>query len=217
MITNLCFHGIGVSTHEREPGEANYWVSLDVFRRILDEIVGRPDVRISFDDGNRSDVDVALPALQERGLSATFFPLAGRLDDPASLSAADLRGLRKEGMAIGSHGWAHIPWRNLSDAGARREFVDARQKLVEASGGDILDAAMPLGRYDRRTLSRLRNADYRTVFSSDRFRARSGSWFQARYSVMASDTVDSVRPALARRVSAGEVRNVAASLVKRLR
>ena len=126
MIINLCFHGIGTIDREREPGESRYWIAEATFLRILDEVRGRPQVRLTFDDGNRSDVAVALPALRERGLSASFFALAGRLDDPASLSAADLRELRGAGMGIGSHGWTHAPWRGLSEAQARRELVDAR-------------------------------------------------------------------------------------------
>ncbi|GAA1222324.1 polysaccharide deacetylase family protein [Rhodoglobus aureus] len=217
MITNLCFHGIGVCTHEREDGEAKYWVTHDAFQGILDLALGRPDVTFSFDDGNRSDADVALPALRERNLSATFFALAGRLQDPASLNSSDLHDLRNNGMGIGTHGWSHIPWRGLSHDVARREFIDAREALSEASGGVILDAALPLGRYDRRLLSQLRDANYRTVFTSDRFRARSASWLQARYSVTASDTVDTVRTMLMGRVSVPEARNVTASLVKRIR
>lgn len=217
MITNLCFHGIGVSTHEREPGESKYWVTVDIFKSILDEVLDRPDVKFSFDDGNRSDADVALTELRDRNLSATFFALAGRLRDPASLNAADLRDLRKNGMAIGNHGWSHIPWPGLSHAVVHRELIDAREALTEASGGEILDAALPLGRYDRRLLSRLRDAGYRTVFSSDRFRARAGSWLQARHSVTAFDTADSIRAILARQLSVSEARNVTASLVKRIR
>lgn len=217
MITNLCFHGIGVCTQEREAGEARYWVSADVFHGILDETLHRPDVKISFDDGNRSDVDVALPALQERNLSATFFALAGRLDDPSSLSPADLRTLRAHGMAVGSHGWSHIPWRGLSPAVERRELIEAREALVEASGGEIADAALPLGRYDRRLLSQLRETPYRTVFTSDRFRARPNAWLQARYSVTSLDTVDSIRNLFTRHTSVSEVRMVTASLVKRIR
>ncbi|QYH36956.1 polysaccharide deacetylase family protein [Salinibacterium sp. M195] len=217
MITNLCFHGIGVCAQEREEGEARYWITSDVFRGILDLVHDRSDVTLSFDDGNRSDADIALPALHDRNLSATFFALAGRLDDPASLSATDLRELRTAGKDIGTHGWSHVPWRGLSPEEARREFVDAREALSEASGGEILDAALPLGRYDRRLLSQLRDARYRTVFTSDRFRTRSDSWLRARYSVTSADTVDSVRAMLTSRASVAEARNFTASLVKRIR
>lgn len=217
MITNLCFHGIGVCTVEREAGEARYWVAESVFLGVLDAVAGRDDVRISFDDGNRSDVDIALPALRDRGLQATFFALAGRLDDPASLDAADLRGLRAEGMQIGTHGWTHVPWRGLSDADARRELLDSRVALTEASDGPVLDAALPLGRYDRRLLGRLRSAGYRTVFTSDRFPARPSSPFQARYSATADDTVESFAGLARRGPSVADARNLAKSLIKRVR
>lgn len=217
MIINLCFHGIGTIDDERESGESRYWVTEANFARILDDVRERPQVRLSFDDGNRSDLTVALPALSERGLTASFFALAGRLDDPASLSPSDLRELRGAGMTIGSHGWTHSPWRGLDENQARKELIDARTLLAEASDGVIEDAALPLGRYDRRLLTRLREADYRTVFTSDRLPARSSVWLQARYSVTAQDTVESIRSILTHRAGAQDMRNLLASAVKRFR
>jgi len=217
MITNICFHGIGACGREREPGEAGYWVGHDTFLRILDALVDMPTVWISFDDGNRSDVDLALPALQERGMSAIFFALAGRLDDPASLSPSDLRHLRGAGMEVGSHGWSHVPLSRLSPGDAHRELVDARIALQEASGGAVTDIALPLGRYDRELLKRLKAQRYRTVFTSDRFPARSGSWLQARFSVKAGDTAGSVRHHAVHRVGMTDGKNLAKSLIKRLR
>jgi peptidoglycan/xylan/chitin deacetylase (PgdA/CDA1 family) len=217
MVINLCFHGIGTIVREREPGESRYWVSKDRFLRILDEVRDKPQIRLSFDDGNRSDISVALPALLERGLRASFFALAGRLDDVASVSQSGLRELRTAGMAIGSHGWSHIPWRGLDEDGAHRELVDARAILAEASGGAIEDAALPLGRYDRRLLYRLGKIGYRTVYTSDRFPARSSAWLQARYSVTAHDTAESIRSTITHRPGVREVRNLIASAVKRIR
>jgi peptidoglycan/xylan/chitin deacetylase (PgdA/CDA1 family) len=217
MVINLCFHGIGTIVREREPGESRYWVSKDRFLRILDEVRDKPQIRLSFDDGNRSDISVALPALLERGLRASFFALAGRLDDVASVSPSGLRELRTAGMASGSHGWSHIPWRGLDEDGAHRELVDARAILAEASGGAIEDAALPLGRYDRRLLYRLGKIGYRTVYTSDRFPARSSAWLQARYSVTAHDTAESIRSTITHRPGVREVRNLIASAVKRIR
>ncbi|MFF2271637.1 polysaccharide deacetylase family protein [Agromyces sp. NPDC058136] len=216
-MIHLCFHGIGIPVAEREPGESRYWVTEDAFLRILDAVGAHPQVRLSFDDGNRSDVAVALPALQERGLRATFFALAGRLDDPASLGAADLRELHDAGMGLGSHGWAHIPWRGLDTATTHRELVDARAVLGDAGGGAIDEVALPLGRYDRRLLGELRRAGYRTVYTSDRFPARPSAWLQARYSVTADDTPTSVRSILARPDRVQQARNRLASVAKRLR
>lgn len=217
MITNICFHGIGECTREREPGEAAYWVADDTFLRTLDVLAGIPTTRISFDDGNRSDVERALPALLERGLTATFFALAGRLDDPASLSASDLHELHDVGMRIGTHGWSHMSLARLGDADARREVIDARVALEEASGATVTDIALPLGRYDRALLQRLKAQRYRSVFTSDRFRARPGSWLQARFSVTAADGPESVRSIASRRLGAADARNLAKSVIKRLR
>jgi len=217
MIVNLCFHGIGVCETEREEGESRYWVSESTFLDILDDVAGDPRVRLSFDDGNRSDVEIALPALRDRGLTATFFALAGRLNDAASLSASDLVELRRNGMRIGSHGWSHVPWKGLSVDEAHRELVDARTVLTEASGGAIEQAALPLGRYDRELIRRVKAAHYATLFTSDRFPARPGAWLQARYSVTAQDTIDTVRRIRTHAPGMRELRNIAASVVKRSR
>ena len=217
MTIHLCFHGIGTIETEREPGEARYWVTQDTFHRILDLLPGRADVELSFDDGNRSDADIALPALLERDLNATFFALAGRLDDPLSLSRDDLQRLRSAGMRIGSHGWGHVPWRGLGEADARRELVEARTVLEEAGGVQITQAALPLGRYDRRLLRRLKEARYRTVFTSDRFHARDSAWLRPRYSVTSADTPESVVAILDGRSGFRDAAGFGKSLIKRLR
>jgi peptidoglycan/xylan/chitin deacetylase (PgdA/CDA1 family) len=217
VITNLCFHGVGTLAREREPGETKYWVSESLFHAILDEVTRHSHVRLSFDDGNKSDILTGLPALQERRLRATFFPLVGRLDDPDSLDGSDLRVLRSAGMDIGSHGWEHIPWRRLTQEQARRELIDARDVLARVSAGPVHKAALPLGRYDRVALRLLRGAGYTTVYTSDRAPARERSWLQARYSVTANDSVESVRAIMTSRLGFTEARNLAASVVKSLR
>ena len=216
-MINICFHGVGVCAREREEGEARYWVREAHFFRMLDEIAEHDDVRISFDDGNVSDAAIALPAMQDRGLTGSFFALAGRLEDPASLTPADLQVLRDAGMTIGTHGWSHVPWRGLSETDARRELYEARSALAEASAGPVDEAALPLGRYDRQLVQRLKDADYTTVYSSDRFPARSDAWFQARYSVTADDTRESIREIIDHRPLMQDARNALKSAVKRAR
>lgn len=218
MTIQLCFHGIGVCTGEREPGEARFWMPESEFLRVLDVVgdSGSEHIELSFDDGNRTDLDVVLPALRERGLRATFFPLAGRLEDPTSLGRDDLRELRANDMEIGSHGWAHVPWRGLGPDAVHREFIEARVVLAEAAGAPIDLIAAPLGLYERATMRELRARDYRALYTSDRFPARPGRWLQPRYSVTSIDTAATVA-ALIRRRSVGELRNALASQVKRRR
>ena len=62
-VVNLTVHGIGAHTRALEPGEQAVWITVDQFERALDRIAGRDDVRLTFDDGNLSDVEIALPML----------------------------------------------------------------------------------------------------------------------------------------------------------
>ena len=192
-LVNLCFHGIGTPGRELEPGEDDYWILQETFLSVLDEVAERRDVVLSFDDGNASDVEIGLPALIERGLRATFFVLAGRLDAPGSLSTDDLATLLDQGMTVGNHGMDHVSWRRMDERTAERELVQARDLLTEVTGRLVHRAAAPFGLYDRRALSRLRARGYTEVNTSDRRWARDGAWLQPRFSLRRGDTPDDVR------------------------
>ena len=90
---NLTFHGVGEPTRRLEPGEEDVWLSCAQLSSILDAVANRGDVRITFDDGNASDLHTALPALRARGLTATFFVVAGRLGTPGFLDDEDVEAL----------------------------------------------------------------------------------------------------------------------------
>ena len=180
---NLTFHGVGEPQRRLDPGEANVWVSRERFLSILDSVKDRADVRITFDDGNASDVTHALPALRERGLKATFFVVAGRLGAPLFLDAAAVKELADAGMTIGSHGMRHRAWRGLDDGALREELVDAKAILEDVVGRPVTQAACPFGSYDRRVLRRLRGSGYHHVYTSDRGTTSSREFLQARNSI----------------------------------
>jgi peptidoglycan/xylan/chitin deacetylase (PgdA/CDA1 family) len=183
-INNVNFHGVGEPTVALGAGEAAVWLSVGRFHAALDALRGRPDVRISFDDGNRSDVEIVLPALVERGMTARFFVLAGRLDDPRHLGVSDLAVLAAAGMEIGSHGLIHRDWRRCSDHELAAEIEDSRRILRDATGESIRHVAVPFGSYDRRVLAGIRRAGgYERVFTSDGGPAQTGAWLQPRTSV----------------------------------
>jgi peptidoglycan/xylan/chitin deacetylase (PgdA/CDA1 family) len=185
-VRNLTFHGVGEPPRPLEPGDAAVWLSGPRFLAVLDALRGRDDVRVSFDDSNRSDVDVALPALLDRGMTATFFVLAGRLDEPAHLGAEDLRRLVASGMRIGSHGLLHRDWRRLDAHALTEELVASRRILEATAGTPIADASVPFGSYDRRVLARARrDGGYAHIFTSDGGTARAGAWLQPRTSITA--------------------------------
>jgi peptidoglycan/xylan/chitin deacetylase (PgdA/CDA1 family) len=168
------FHGIGKPPGPIPSDETPYWCETDLYLRLLDAIVElRDDVgiptEITFDDGNRSDLDIAAPALVDRKLGAMFFVCAGRLDDPRYLDAAALRALEDMGMVIGSHGHAHTNLRNSDDATLELETIGSRQSLAKLVRGNLDSFAIPFGSYDRRVLQAL--SEYTTIYTSDEIRA----------------------------------------------
>ena len=192
-MINLCFHGIGTPGRELEPDEDQYWIDPDRFEELLEVAGEMPSVRITFDDGNASDISIALPALVERGLDASFFVIADRLGKAGSLSVEEVGALADAGMTIGTHGMRHRPWRSLDEESIREELGDARTAIETASGAPVRHAACPFGAYDRRALRALRKHGFTRVYTVDRRPAHPDAWLQSRYVIRRSDTANTVR------------------------
>ena len=217
-VVILTVHGIGPASRPLDPGEDRTWLTVEQFEQVLDAVAGRPDVRLTFDDGNASDVEIGLPRLLERGLSAEFFVLAGLLGQPGRLEAADVRKLHEAGMRVGSHGWAHRNWRHLSPSLHTQEFRDARRVLADLIGVAVSRVAIPFGFYDRHVLGHLRRTGVTRAFTCDGGRARSDGWLQPRTSLPADTDADWIRSVLDGRPSPRVgVRRVAARTLKRVR
>ncbi len=194
----ICFHGVGPHRPHAPSAEEPYWLPRDTFLRFLDEFVDWPSAQLSFDDGNASDAEIVLPALVERGLSAVFYPLAGRLDQPGSLSKEQIRSLVEAGMGVGSHGWAHVPWAQLAPECYGREMEEARTLLSEASGQQVNQVALPFGSYNRKVLRQLRIQGYSAVASSDQMVFRPGDWLTPRFTIRSHDTPEGLRERIER-------------------
>ena len=167
----LNFHGIGPPARGLEDGEAPYWLSEAQFTEILDRVAASPDPSkafvLTFDDGNLSDYEIALPALTQRGLTARFFVLTGRLDAPGSLARDHIPALLAAGMGVGTHGIAHVAWSDLDAAALEREIVRSRDMLQTLCGRPVTEAGIPFGKYNARVLRALHRNGYRAAFSSD--------------------------------------------------
>ena len=137
------------------------------------------------------------PGIRDRGLTATFFVIAGRLGVPRFLDEAGVRALAAAGMEIGCHGMHHRRWRGLDQSALHEELVEAKAILEQTVEKAVTQAACPFGSYDRRVLRALRRCGYRHVFTSDGGLARPGDFLQARNSVGPHDA-----PGLLEQVSA---------------
>ena len=179
------FHGIGTPGRQLDPGEATYWVGRTQFEAILDRIVYhnlRSPIRITFDDSNSSDVEIAALELMRRKLTATFFVLTGRIGQPGSLDATNVRQLQSMGMRIGSHGIDHRDLRTLDSNALALELAGSKSALKQLS---VVAStfAIPFGRYNSKVLREIRKAGYESAHTSDGGAALQGAFIQARSSV----------------------------------
>jgi peptidoglycan/xylan/chitin deacetylase (PgdA/CDA1 family) len=200
----LNFHGIGYPNRSFWAREEFYWVQRRFFEAVLDDIKGRSDTLITFDDCNASDFETALPALQARGMKAHFYIVSGLIGKRGFLSETEVKALHGAGMTIGNHGKLHRSWRGLTVRELHEELVEAKDCLENIIADKVRFAACPNGSYDRRVLKHLRGCGYERVYNSDRGCARRASWLQARNSLLASDDLASVRRILGSRAFSSE-------------
>lgn len=174
----LNFHGIGEPHPDVDSSERPYWLALAELKRILDRVVElrggaapallRPTVKITFDDGNRSDVDLALGELTARHLKAKFFVCANRLGARHYLDRADLKTLLAEGMEVGSHGFNHRDLRTLEPGSLSGDIAAASGILSKATGTRITEFAVPFGGYNRQIIAALKANGIERIYTSDR-------------------------------------------------
>jgi peptidoglycan/xylan/chitin deacetylase (PgdA/CDA1 family) len=193
------FHGLGVPHANVPMSELPYWLPIDRFQKIIDQVVLRrergDDIAVTFDDGNRSDLEIAAPYLAAKQLVATFFVLTGRLNDRHYLSHSDLANLRSMGMVVGLHGRDHVDWRGLGDEAREVEILRSRTELENLIGGSVRTLSIPFGAYDRRLMSYLKQQDFDHIYTSDGGRAWADDRIQPRASLR-SDMSDAELTAL---------------------
>ena len=125
----------------------------------------RPE--ITFDDGNLSDADFALPALERAGLKATFFITAGWTGTRAGfMDWPQLRELHRAGHRIGAHGLTHKLLTACSAVELDQEIRGARQRLEDGLGARVEVMSLPGGRADHGVLRACEQAGFTQIFTS---------------------------------------------------
>jgi len=164
------FHGIGQPGPAVSEGERPYWISAQAFEAFLEIFAAyrsRYMIVITFDDGNRSDIEIAAPLLLKYKLNARFFVLTGRLENPDYLDKTNICDLKNMGFGIGSHGINHVNWAQQDIPSLRQELTRSREVLEGILGQPVTEAAIPFGSYRRRVLKELWAHGYRIAWSSD--------------------------------------------------
>jgi peptidoglycan/xylan/chitin deacetylase (PgdA/CDA1 family) len=163
--------------HEVRPQRSDYTYAVDasefsrhlkLFRHLRDASSGdllQPE--ITFDDGHLSNFGLALPALAEHNLFATFFITAGWTENrPGYMNWTQLRALKAAGHRIGAHGLTHALLTHCNDQELQQELAEARLRLEDGLGDRVDSMSLPGGRYNARVIAACRAAGYTQVFTS---------------------------------------------------
>lgn len=126
------------------------------------------DLGVTFDDAHRSQIQLAVPVLEQAGLHGLFFvPAAWVGVRPETATWSDLRTLRSQGHAIGSHGHTHALLTLCSPSDLELELTRSRNTLEDKLGCAVEAISMPGGRWSPTVAAGCYAAGYREVYTSD--------------------------------------------------
>jgi peptidoglycan/xylan/chitin deacetylase (PgdA/CDA1 family) len=124
--------------------------------------------QITFDDGNFSDFEFAMPILEQHGLKAHFFITAGwTAKRQGFMGWPELRALHEAGHQIGAHGWSHKLLTSCSVSELHQELNAAKNALEDGLGAEVPTLSLPGGRANAKVLRHCKEAGYLQVFTSE--------------------------------------------------
>lgn len=136
----------------------------------------RPVV-ITFDDGYQDCAEHAVPILQARGFTATFFLVAGLMGggsewlratrgiELALMDWSSARRLEAAGLQCGAHSLSHPHLADLDPDACRTELSESRQRLEDELGHVVRHLAYPYGSYNDMVRATAAECGYRTACS----------------------------------------------------
>jgi peptidoglycan/xylan/chitin deacetylase (PgdA/CDA1 family) len=132
-------------------------------------------VAITFDDGGADCLAHAVPALAQRGFTATFYVVAGvvgssmrwlRQEIGFELAAADwpaLRDAEQAGMRCEAHSVSHPRLARVDAASCRDELARGRAMLEDGLGRAVRHLAYPFGSFSQETRDIAKETGYATA------------------------------------------------------
>ncbi|NOQ75920.1 MAG: polysaccharide deacetylase family protein [Crocinitomix sp.] len=123
-------------------------------------------VILTFDDGNRSDYEIVLPILKDRGLAASFFPVISFIGEENRTSWEQLKEMEALNFEIGSHGVSHENMSEMAAGAGELELELSKKTLEKKLEKPIIIFAAPFGQYNRKTLQMAKNANFQKVLST---------------------------------------------------
>jgi peptidoglycan/xylan/chitin deacetylase (PgdA/CDA1 family) len=132
---------------------------------------------ITIDDGHEDGAVYALPILRKHHFVATFYVVAGRVDNTGNLTWDQVAELAAAGMEIGNHTLTHVELTRLPLAMMESE-INAAQALLTAHLCEAPTTfAYPFGAFDGTVVRVVRQAGFHMAVTTQSWGA-SESWGQ---------------------------------------
>jgi peptidoglycan/xylan/chitin deacetylase (PgdA/CDA1 family) len=164
---------------ESQLGALKLWgftpIALEDWLRLRAAGTGMPSrpVVLTFDDGYRSNYEIAWPILRHYEAGATIFLVADRmgetnrwdadeLQEPL-LGPAEVRAMQAGGISFGSHTCTHRSLIHLTEKEALEELTLSRAKLEMLLGRPVTTLAYPYNNNNRRVRRLARTAGYQAA------------------------------------------------------
>jgi peptidoglycan/xylan/chitin deacetylase (PgdA/CDA1 family) len=147
------------------------WLADEGFTTVsLDEAVAvlagassiEKPVVITFDDNQRSALDVALPIFAKHEQTATFYLITNRLENASMIGSADIPTLLEAGMDVQSHTVSHPALTTLSASALATELRASREALEALTGKPVRHVAYPLTAHNQTVREATQAAGYVT-------------------------------------------------------
>ena len=123
-------------------------------------------IALTFDDGHRSNFQLALPSLAWHNLRGIFFITTDWIDKPGFMTRDHLAEMRSKGMLLGTHGCSHAYFSDLDEPALRDELARSKAKLESILGEEVSALALPGGRNKPLVMRLARELGYRHLFTS---------------------------------------------------
>lgn len=165
----IMYHGI--SNHKSDSiyimDKVSFREQMQYLSNLIAEDKLSSEIVITFDDGHKSDIDVALPILKAFNLKAFFFIITSRIGNEKSMDWDDVQKLVDEGMVIGSHTISHRALTALTEQELYDEVIGSKKILENKLGIPIDKISCPGGFYNEKAIELMINNGYKEVYTSD--------------------------------------------------
>ncbi len=181
-VLALCYHRVGDDRHELSltPSQLERQIRSLIRRGYVairaSEFATSTAPRrliVTFDDGHRSVLDVALAVMDRLDAVATVFVASGHAQDSdrtdaSTLSWPELDALARHGWEIGSHTVTHPDLTMLSDGALSDELRDSKSRIETELRRPCTSLAYPFGVATAREAACALDAGYAVAFTAGR-------------------------------------------------